>query len=215
MARMGSRPMAALALVLILIAFTFLLWPLRDGFTDDSFIHLQYARNIMARGEYAFNPGEPSFGTTSPLWVFLMAGTGQALGGDSALIRAARGASFLAGLLSILAIYLLAKRLGCRRATAAACALVLAADAWFLRWTGLAMESSTAVLAVLLVAIASIEAPERTRPAVLLGALTALASLLRPECALMPAAYAASLLLRGDRAVWKRGAATLAAFALL
>ena len=46
-----------------------LMLPLRGGFTDDGFIHVQYARNLMTRGEYSFNPGETSFGTTSPLWV--------------------------------------------------------------------------------------------------------------------------------------------------
>ena len=48
-----------------------LLMPLRGGFTDDGFIHIQYANNVIERGEYSFNPGEVSFGTTSPLWVMV------------------------------------------------------------------------------------------------------------------------------------------------
>jgi hypothetical protein len=49
---------------------------LRTGFPlDDAWIHQTYARNLALRGEWAFIPGQPSGGSTSPLWtVFLSAG---------------------------------------------------------------------------------------------------------------------------------------------
>jgi hypothetical protein len=40
---------------------------------DDSWIHLTYARNLALRGEWAFFPGQPSGGSTSPLWSALLA----------------------------------------------------------------------------------------------------------------------------------------------
>lgn len=40
---------------------------------DDAWIHQVYARNFAGRGEWAFNPGQPSAGATSPLWVLLLA----------------------------------------------------------------------------------------------------------------------------------------------
>jgi len=40
---------------------------------DDAYIHLTYARNLAQGQGFSFNPGEPSFGTTSPLWVLLLA----------------------------------------------------------------------------------------------------------------------------------------------
>ena len=40
---------------------------------DDAYIHLTYARNLADGHGFAFNKGEPSFGTTSPLWVILLA----------------------------------------------------------------------------------------------------------------------------------------------
>ena len=40
---------------------------------DDSWIHLTYARNLALRGEWAFQPGHLSAGSTSPLWTFLLA----------------------------------------------------------------------------------------------------------------------------------------------
>ena len=47
----------------------------RVGFPlDDSWIHQTYARNLALRGEWAFLPGKPSGGSTSPLWTAILAG---------------------------------------------------------------------------------------------------------------------------------------------
>jgi hypothetical protein len=40
---------------------------------DDGWIHAQFARNLAMGHGMAFNPGEPSTGTTSPLWTWLLA----------------------------------------------------------------------------------------------------------------------------------------------
>ncbi len=40
---------------------------------DDSWIHQTYARNLALNAEWAFRPGVPSAGSTSPLWTFLLA----------------------------------------------------------------------------------------------------------------------------------------------
>ena len=45
----------------------------RVGFPlDDSWIHLTYARNLALYGEWAFQPGKPSAGSTAPLWTALL-----------------------------------------------------------------------------------------------------------------------------------------------
>jgi hypothetical protein len=41
---------------------------------DDAWIHQTYARNLATLGEWAFIPGQPSGGSTSPLWTVLLAG---------------------------------------------------------------------------------------------------------------------------------------------
>jgi arabinofuranosyltransferase len=40
---------------------------------DDTWIHMQFARNIATRGEFAFNAGEPIAASTAPLWTLLLA----------------------------------------------------------------------------------------------------------------------------------------------
>ncbi len=35
---------------------------------DDSFIHLQFARNLAEGHGFAYNPGVPVAGSTAPLW---------------------------------------------------------------------------------------------------------------------------------------------------
>ena len=45
----------------------------RVGFPlDDSWIHLTYARNLAVFGEWAFQPGKSSAGSTAPLWTVLL-----------------------------------------------------------------------------------------------------------------------------------------------
>src|SRR5438552_1372784 len=48
----------------------------RIGFPmDDPYIHLQFARNLAHGAGFSFNPHEPVPGSTSPLWVLVLAAT--------------------------------------------------------------------------------------------------------------------------------------------
>src|SRR5213594_5210074 len=40
---------------------------------DDSWIHLQFARNIAEGAGFSYNPGAPVAGSTAPLWTLLLA----------------------------------------------------------------------------------------------------------------------------------------------
>lgn len=40
---------------------------------DDAYIHFTFARNLRTLGEWSFNPGSPSLGASSPLWIILLA----------------------------------------------------------------------------------------------------------------------------------------------
>jgi hypothetical protein len=210
---MTMRRTADLAVPLVLLAA--LLLPLRGGFTDDGFIHIQYAQNLIDRGEYSFNPGQVSFGTTSPLWVMALAATGSLTGGGESLITLSRAFSWLSGFAAVVVLYLLVLSLGGRRWTAVLAATTFAADAWFVRWTALSMETSTAVLAILLMGLASVHAYRNTRSAAYLGVTIGLAVLVRPEVYLAIPVYVVSLAFQRGRfdrrCVW----ATLAVAAAL
>jgi len=188
---MARRQLDVLVPLLLLVV---MLLPLADGFTDDGFIHIQYARNIIAHGEYSFNPGEVSFGTSSPLWVMLLAALGLLFGSGDALIWISRALSWTAGLAAVLALFALARAAGARRLTATVAACAFASDPWFARWTALSMESSLAVLSVALMCMASIRALDDRRAAALMGTFAALAGLVRPEVYLaLPVLIAAAL----------------------
>src|SRR5689334_20132665 len=63
--------LAACLVVLIYLAASALIYGL--GFPlDDSWIHQTYARNLALRHEWSFLPGQPSAGSTSPLWTLLL-----------------------------------------------------------------------------------------------------------------------------------------------
>jgi hypothetical protein len=130
---------------------------LGDALIDDTFIHLQFAKNFRDGHGLVFNPGERVFGTTSPLWSLGLGVLGRT-GAD--LDALARGASVLFGLASLAAVALALRRfLGATvsahgfaagRAEAAwACGvLAFAADAWLVRWSATGMETSCGVFLV-------------------------------------------------------------------
>ena len=41
---------------------------------DDTYIYLQYAKNLANGNGFSFNANSPSYGITGPLWVLLIAG---------------------------------------------------------------------------------------------------------------------------------------------
>ncbi len=165
--------------------------PIAGSMTDDTFIHMQYARNLAETGELSFNRGDPSYGATSPLWVGMLALVYLAGGELATWIRIF---SWAAGALSVLVIYFFVLKLDGRRLVAGAAAAVLACEAWLLRWSSTGMESSFSLLAVLVCLFAALTATRSTGRSALFGLLLFLACLARPEAGLMvPAAFVSFL----------------------
>ena len=153
----------------------------RDALMDDTFIHLVYARNLRELGQLAFNPGEPSMGFTSPLWLLLLAALGPGL-------AVAKLASLACGGLSVYAFAAIAHRVLGAPPIAVAATVAWAGNLWLMRHAANGMETMLAVLLVLSVVAARLQAPARR---VLFGVLAAAGVLVRPECALLAGAYAA------------------------
>ena len=180
------------ALVVAVLACALLAWPLRAYVTDDTFIHLQYARHLAAGDGFVFNPGERVYGSTSPLWVMLLANA-MAMGVDGLLASKWLGA--LATLASLLLwARLVRQTIGDARLRAASL-IVWACHAWMSRWSLSGMETPLAVALVLggWVAFTS-TTPWGARPRAA-ALLWALAALTRPECTVLLLLWAALLVI--------------------
>ncbi len=177
----GAR-VERVALVAAVLLCAALAWPLRHYVTDDTFIHLQYARNVAEGRGFVFNPGERVYGSTSPLWVVLLA-DGIALGGDGLAVARAFGA--LATLASLVLWFALMRQTLSSPWLRAASTLAWAGHAWMSRWSLSGMETPLAV-ALVLAGFVAFTSGERwgSRPRAT-SLLWSLAGLVRPECALL------------------------------
>jgi|GEM_PF-1968851 len=102
---MTTVPWKKALVLLILSLSTLALYPLAARLSlgewtlpfDDPWTHQVYARNLALHGQYAFNLGEPSTGSSAPLWAALMV-PAHWLGLDPVLWSLACGLLSLAGL---------------------------------------------------------------------------------------------------------------------
>lgn len=180
---------------------------LRGYVTDDTYIHLRYAENVLERQEFSFNPGTSTYGATSPLWIFGLALCLQ-LGLSGPV--AAWTLGLVSGVLTILLLAELLRRLPFPEAWRWWLFALGVVDAWFLRWTMSGMETplATAMLLVLLwpLVLASPEPDPAAGRRLLLrylgwGVAAGLAALVRPEYLLLaPAALPWLLLFEYRRA---------------
>jgi hypothetical protein len=114
-----------------------------DYTPDDTFIYLQFAKNVVAHHEISFNAGEPAYGTTSPLWLLAIS-TFRLLGADP-LVSTKIFDLVLAGC-SVVTIFYVMRALGGNDVYSLLAAGLLSCQAWFVRWAGSGMETSLAVL---------------------------------------------------------------------
>lgn len=141
---------------------------------DDAWIHFQFARNISQGNGFSFNAGEPTPGSTAPLWTVLLAGIGLM---SHEFLTWAIGLSALFFLLTIAFSYgLTAELSGSRAVGLVAAAGVLLSGR--LVWAGLAGMETTAFTALSMAAI-WLYAKKGLNPAAAL--LFGLASQARPE----------------------------------
>jgi hypothetical protein len=169
--------------------------PYRNYQADDFYISLQFAKNLSDLGEFSFNPGEPVYGFTSPIWIILLSLV-ERIYSNSAFI--ARILSTIFGLASILAFFLLARAVIPNETIAYGATLIWAYDPWFIRWVPSGMETSLALLLIFLCVFIYIK--KGSFP--LTCSLLAVATLTRPECVLLLILISADFLMRNSRN-WK------------
>ena len=159
---------------------------------DDAWIHQTYARSLAESGRMAYVAGQPSAGSTSPLWTLLLS-AGYALRIDYHLWTYALGAVMLA--LCAWGVLRLSLRLWPKRAKLALAAGTLCVFEWHLGW---AAASGMETLLYTALAIALIEWAIRAEPGVqgglIGGALGGLLTVTRPEGLLLAGLAAATWL---------------------
>jgi hypothetical protein len=179
---------------------------------DDAWIHQTYARNLGLRGEWAFLPGVPSAGSTSPLWTTLLA-LGYRLGIDPYAWAMACGTLLLAVTGWIGALWIASRdpKLG-RLAWAAGALLVVE---WHMVWAGASgMETAAQACAIVIVFYAL----QKHWPPILIGLLVGAGVWIRPDALLLllPVGWVLGSEGLGQlRATVRRGAAMAGGLALL
>lgn len=141
--------------------------------TDDTYIYLQFAKNIITGNGISFNPSEPTYGITSPLWLFMIS-IGGWLGLD--LYLTAKWLDILFACSSLVVFYLLSFQVIKDKAVAITAVIAFSVNAWFMRWAGSGMETSLAVFLSLLMVLFFI----RMKYSLSIF-FTALLTLVRPE----------------------------------
>jgi arabinofuranosyltransferase len=179
---LGLRRREQAALIAGWLLALALMIPLRRYLTDDTFIHLQYARHFAAGQGLVFNVGERVYGCTSPLWAALL---GLAMGLHLDGLGAARVFGLFATLASVW-LYLQLMRRTLRTPTLRGAATIAwAGHAWMLRWSVSGMETPLAVALVLAGLVAFTDRRPWGARSTLSGTLWSLAALVRPEVAFL------------------------------
>jgi hypothetical protein len=176
---------------------------------DDAWIHQTYARNLAQSGSLAFVPGQPSAGSTSPLWSALLA-IGYLLGIDS------RAWAYTLGIVCLVLTGWLASRAAARLfpghrwaplLTGLFCVLE-----WHLVWAAVSGMETLLFTALSLLAVdrayVELEQPN-VRGQAQLGLLVGLLPLVRPE-GIVLGGLIVLLLLAGRDLPWQRKATAAA-----
>jgi hypothetical protein len=180
----GKRLLPLLVLLCVVSAAGYLFWSTQAagvGFPlDDAWIHQTYARNLGEQREWAFIPGQPSTGSTAPLWSVLLAA--GYFGGVSPLAW-----SFILGTALLLATAWIAlKWLNVRDkeiSPGLSLLVILVAFEWHLAWAALSGMETLAV-SLLSTAVLMLLDDGRARPWIL-GLLVGVGVWLRPDAVLL------------------------------
>lgn len=204
----------ALLLALLVVA-TAALVPYAGYLTDDTFIHFQFAKHLVQGKGFSFNAGEPTYGATSPLWVFLLALAGKTLpisvmaprdaSSIPALAWVAKAYGALVHLLAIWLLVRIGRRLGWDAWTSLGLGVLLGAHAWAVRWALSGMESPLAVACATWALFGLAGVLLEGRSAWTTGVALGLAALTRPECYLFAVISVAAVAVGAGRRARRSG----------
>ncbi|MBD3370773.1 hypothetical protein GF402_10470 [Candidatus Fermentibacteria bacterium] len=188
---MGRSARGIVAAAIAAAAWFVLIWQSSGYAIDDTYIHLQFAKNLATGNGLSFTAeAGPVYACTSPLWVSMLA-VARLLGEGG--LQTARILSSLFGAVSLVLLYVLSLRTYPRAGPL--CFILLAANPWWIRWSASGMEA-TAASAVVLLAILM---HTTGKPPWLVGLVCGLGYLVRPELAVLGPVLVLDHLLRRRR----------------
>ena len=162
---------------------------------DDAYITFRYARNLAEGLGLVYNPGEWVLGTTAPLWALILAAAYRL--GLTDLPWVATVVSGVCDALTVVLLVLLARRIGWEPIGAAFVGLAWALNPMSIGFATGGMETSLFVL----LALSALTLAATVRYAVVAAALCGVATLVRPEGALLAAVVLGWIFLRVRRQV--------------
>ena len=177
---------------------------------DDAWIHQVYARNLGTRFEFAFFAGQPSAGSTSPLWAMLLS-IGYVLQMDFRVWTIVLGILFLAASASV--TRRVTRQLTDDARAAKWFAPLFILFEWHMVW---AAASGMEILLFVFLSLALVESFFARRNAIVSGAIAGLLTLTRPEGIILGALIGIGLLyekrqtLFARKTIWSLGAYVLA-----
>jgi arabinofuranosyltransferase len=172
-----SKWLLVFALPIIVAVFYFTAVAHFNYSPDDTYIYLRFAKNMIQGNGISFNPGTPTYGFTSPMWLFIIS-LGGAMGIDVYMV--AKVIDLLFASFALIVFYLLAHELIRDIAVAICATIAFSVNAWFMRWAGTGMETSLSVLLMLAVMLFCFR--NEYFVAIVMAALL---SLVRPESVLI------------------------------
>jgi hypothetical protein len=181
--------------VYVIVLFSFISFLTYSYFSlgDDTYIYLRYARNILELNEISFNPGYPSYGFTSPLWLGLIVLLGKL---SINLESIPTILSFSIGLFSIFIWNSISKKILDDKLFVIASLLLVAFDSNLLKHSFLGMEATLAYLLSSILIYFFQKNNIAKDDAIILGGVVGLFHLTRPESLIISLIIVSSFILQ-------------------
>jgi len=141
------RYIIVLSIIVIIGVFTVSVLKHFDYTPDDTYIYLQFAKNVISGNGVSFNRGEPTYGITSPLWLFIISLSGML---DTDLYFSAKYIDIFFACFYLFIFLLLANDLINDVVVALCSVIAFSLNVWLMRWSGTGMETSLALFLLLL-----------------------------------------------------------------
>ena len=171
-------------MVAVVALAIFVLFPYRHFAGDDAYISFRFAQNLATAHGFSFNPDQPTYGSTSPLWVGLLAATGRA---GFSIIDGGHLLDALSALLLIPVFFRLSGVYIASLHMRVIASALLILDPWFVRWAMSGMENVLALLLLCVVMLAQQRQRGRAGVSVIAPLCCGLGILTRPEFAVFGA----------------------------